>query len=148
MYSGRQLQRRRLPLGALVLNKVLPSWLCEPAGSLAAEALGRDPRGVASAVAAAVGGLDVGRAATVLAEAAASYRRLALAADREAVERDRLAARPAVTVALPHEERDVTDLPALAGLGRSLWADPSGAPAPRRRGVRPTPSRRGPDRQD
>lgn len=143
-----ELLRRRLPLGALVLNKVLPDWLRDPAGAVAAEALAADPPAAARAVAAAVTSVDAGRAAPVLAEAAASYRRLALAAERESAERARLAARPAVTVAVPNVDRDVTDLAALAHLGRSLWAptEPAAPPA-RRRAARP-PSRRAADRQD
>jgi anion-transporting ArsA/GET3 family ATPase len=126
-----ELARRRLPLGALVLNKVLPAWLREPAGAMAASTVAADPGAVARPVAAALGGLDEARLTSVLAESAASFTRLALAADREAAEQARLAARPAVTVAVPHVPRDVTDLTGLVALGRSLWGVPEPA-RPRR----------------
>ncbi len=119
-----ELARRRLPLGALVLNKVLPAWLREPAGAMAASTVAADPAAVARPVAAALGGLDEGRLTSVLAESAASFTRLALTAAREAAEQARLAARPAVTVAVPHVPRDVTDLAGLVALGRSLWGVP------------------------
>ena len=118
-----ELQRRRLPLGALVLNKVLPAWLRDPAGAMAADAIARDPSAAGGAVAAAAGALDADRAAAVLLVAAASFRRLSLSAERETAERSRLAARPAVTVSAPHVDGDVTDLAALAALGRVLWGE-------------------------
>lgn len=121
-----ELGRRRLPLGALVLNKVLPAWLRDPAAAVAASTLASDPKAVAAPVAEVLG-LDAARLAPVLAESAASFGRLAVTAEREAAEQARLAARPAVTVAVPHVERDVTDLAGLVGLGRSLWG--LGAPA-------------------
>jgi hypothetical protein len=95
-----------------------------------------------------VSGLDAARAAPVLAEAAASYRRLAVSAEREAAERTRLAARPAVTVAVPNVDRDVTDLAALALLGRALWADPGAGSPPARSRKSGAPTRRRADRQD
>lgn len=128
-----ELGRRRLPLGALVLNKVLPAWLRDPAAAVAASTLTTDPKAVAAPVAEALG-LDAARLAPVLAESAASFGRLAVTAEREAAEQARLAARPAVTVAVPHVEHDVTDLAGLVGLGRSLWG--LGAPA------KPTRARR------
>lgn len=143
-----ELVRRRMPLGALVLNKVLPDWLRDPAGAVAADAIAVDPRAAAAAVGVALPTLDLARAAPVLAESAASFRRLAVAAEREAAERIRLAARPAVTVAVPNVDRDVTDLAALAHLGRALWTpgEPPRSPA-RGRSAR-TPTRRAADRQD
>jgi anion-transporting ArsA/GET3 family ATPase len=127
-----ELQRRRLPLAALVLNKVLPAWLRDPAGAVAAEQIALDPAAAGAAVAAVAGGVDAVRAGAVLAEAAASFGRLAMSADREAAERTRLAARPAVTVSAPHVERDVTDLAALADLGRVLWGESVTTEPPKR----------------
>jgi hypothetical protein len=98
-------------------------------GTQTASRIAADPQMAATAVAQVVAGLDVARAANVLAEAAASFHRLALAAEREATQQARLAARPAVTVAVPHVERDVTDLAALVALGGALWGSATPAKA-------------------
>ena len=125
-----ELTRRGLPLGALVLNKVLPSWLRDPAGAVAAKAIALRADRLAEELRDTVNGLSrtsPEAIARVLAELAASHGRLRVAAEREADEFARLAAAPAVTVALPHLSGDVTDLGALARLGDKLWA-----PAPDR----------------
>ena len=122
-----ELTRRGLPLGALVLNKVLPSWLCDPSGAVAASAIASRRGRLAEDLHDAVSGLartNPEAIARVLAEVAASHGRLRIAAEREADEFARLAAAPAVTVALPHLSGDVTDLAALARLGDKLWAPP------------------------
>ena len=122
-----ELTRRGLPLGALVLNKVLPSWLRDPAGAVAASAIASRRGRLAEDLHDAVSGLartNPEAIARVLAEVAASHGRLRIAAEREADEFARLAAAPAVTVALPHLSGDVTDLAALARLGDKLWAPP------------------------
>ena len=125
-----ELTRRGLPLGALVLNKVLPSWLRDPAGAVAAKAIASCADRFAEELRDTVNGLSrtsPEAIARVLAELAASHGRLRVAAEREADEFARLAAAPAVTVALPHLSGDVTDLGSLARLGDKLWA-----PAPDR----------------
>jgi anion-transporting ArsA/GET3 family ATPase len=124
-YLMAELVRRDLPLGALVLNKVLPAWLRDPAGAVAAGTIASRSDALAAALHGSVPALartGPEAIARVLAEVAASHGRLRSAAEREAEELARLAAAPKLTVALPHLSGDVTDLDALARLGDKLWA--------------------------
>jgi anion-transporting ArsA/GET3 family ATPase len=114
------LSDRRLHLGALVLNKVLPSSLLDPAATEAAEHLTTDVDGVASAVADRIGAPapDVAR---VLLEVAESFHNFQVVAKREAEQRAELARAPDVTVAVPYLDEDVHDLAGLARIGQRLW---------------------------
>jgi anion-transporting ArsA/GET3 family ATPase len=112
-----ELARRRLDLGAIVLNRVLPDWFDDPAADARAAAL-EDAEPPDS---------DIdGRVLTAL---AANYQRLRLVAQREAEERRRLAGRADVVVPVPLLDTDVSDVEALARVGRALW-DGDGAAAP------------------
>jgi anion-transporting ArsA/GET3 family ATPase len=104
-----ELARRRLDLGAIVLNRVLPDWFDDPAAVARAAALAH----------AAPPDTDLdGRVLTGL---AANYQRLRLLAQREAEERRRLGGRADVVVAVPLLYSDVGDVDALARVGGALW---------------------------
>jgi anion-transporting ArsA/GET3 family ATPase len=115
------LAERRLALGAVVLNKVLPEVLLERRATEAAGALRRRPDEVAAEV------VDDGHpgspeaVARVLGEVARSFSDVAQAARREADERRALAAASDVVVAVPHARRDVADLAGVLAIGHALW---------------------------
>ena len=116
------LRARKLPLGGLVLNKVLPSYLLDPDVARAAEAL-RDAATV-QAVAAELGpAIDapVGRVGGVLTEVASSFANFQVVAKREAEQRAELARVPEVTAAVPYLDEDIHDLIGLTRLGGRLW---------------------------
>jgi anion-transporting ArsA/GET3 family ATPase len=114
------LSDRRLHLGALVLNKVLPSSLLDPAATEAAERLAVDVDAAAAALADRVGAPapDVAR---VLCEVAESFHNFQVVAKREAEQRAELARAPDVTVAVPYLDEDVHDLAGLVRVGQRLW---------------------------
>jgi anion-transporting ArsA/GET3 family ATPase len=115
------LGQRRLHLGAVVLNKVLPGYLLEPAASRAAAALHERATMLGDELAGLVGGepAQVGR---VLVEVAESFRNFQVVAKREAEQRAELGAAGDVLVAVPYFDDDITDLLGLARLGDWLWS--------------------------
>ncbi len=115
-----ELGRRSLHLGALVLNKVLPSTLLDPAAQRAAAAL--DERAeILAAELAPLAGADPAQVGRVLVELARSFHDLRLAAGREAEQRLELGAIPEVTVSVPYLAGDVHDLNGLLAIGSRLW---------------------------
>ncbi len=111
---------RRLHVGALVLNKVLPAYLLDPAAEQAAlELRARGPE-VAGELAPLLAA-DAAQVGRVLAEIADSFLNFRVAAKREAEERAELSAAPEVTVTVPYFDTDITDLPGLLALGQAIW---------------------------
>ncbi len=113
------LAERKLALGALVFNKVLPTDLFSPAAAKVAERLDRDAGPVAAAVADQVA--DTEQVARVLDEVAASFLNYRLVASREAEEAARLGAAAEVVATVPYLADDVHDLAGLLMIGRHLW---------------------------
>jgi len=113
---------------ALVCNKVLPSYLLDPAAEARAERLRTEAPRVAAALAADGGdpGAEVPAEALarVLAEVGDSFRRFAVVAKREAEQRAELARVPDTVVRVPYLDRDITDLAGLLALARALWGQP------------------------
>jgi len=114
------LRARRLQLGALVLNRVLPPYLLDTRATAAADVLrvsavdlGTDLAPLVDAPPARVGG--------VLSEVAESFSNFQVVAKREAEQRAELVGAPEVTVAVPYLDEDVHDLGGLARLGARLW---------------------------
>jgi anion-transporting ArsA/GET3 family ATPase len=120
------LAERRFHLGAIVLNKVLPSWFMARGTTGVAKRLAGSADTVAAALAAA-GGLDgVGDAkqvARVLAEVGESFLNFQLVARREAEQRTELASRADVLAAVPYADHDIIDLAGLLELGDELWRE-------------------------
>jgi anion-transporting ArsA/GET3 family ATPase len=115
------LRDRKLHLGAVVLNKVLPDFFTDTDATAAARALCRD--GDAIALKVADGPLaqradDVGR---VLKEVGESFLNFQVVAAREAEQRAALAHAADVLATIPYAESDITDLAGLLGLGEALW---------------------------
>jgi anion-transporting ArsA/GET3 family ATPase len=113
------LAERKLALGALVFNKVLPTDLFSSEAAAVAERLDRDAGPVASAVADQVA--DTEQVARVLDEVAASFLNYRLVASREAEEAARLGAATEVVATVPYLADDVHDLAGLLAIGRHLW---------------------------
>jgi anion-transporting ArsA/GET3 family ATPase len=115
----RALADKRLHLGALVLNKVLPTYLLDPGAGAAAARLVADPTTAAASVAPDVGEPDM--VARVLREVGGSFLNFQVAANREASQRAELGAVPDVVASVPYLETDVFDLSGLASVGEQLW---------------------------
>ncbi|HET6949588.1 MAG TPA: ArsA-related P-loop ATPase [Acidimicrobiales bacterium] len=116
------LRDRRFPLGAVVLNKVLPDWFGDRDAATAAQRLCAESVPLAEAVVAtgAVDG-DPARLARVLVEVGESFRNFGVVASREAEQRAELAAEADVIATVPYADHDITDLTGLLELGRALW---------------------------
>jgi anion-transporting ArsA/GET3 family ATPase len=119
------LAERKLHLGAIVLNKVLPDWFGDRDATAAAKRLVGDPASLAKVVTAGVGGLsDIGapdQVARVLSEVGESFLNFQVVATREAEQRAELAAVPDVVATVPYADHDITDLAGLLELGEALW---------------------------
>jgi anion-transporting ArsA/GET3 family ATPase len=111
---------KKFHLGALVLNKVLPSYFLDPGAAARAERLCESSVGAAEKVAAAIGE-DPVMVERVLREVAESFRNFEVVAQREAKQRDELAAAPDVVAAVPYFETDIYDLAGLLRLGEKIW---------------------------
>jgi anion-transporting ArsA/GET3 family ATPase len=116
-----ELRRRKLHLGAIVVNRVLPAGLRSPRATQASRQLRSNAAEVADDLA-DVTGDDAGLIAGVLTEAAARFDDLSVVAKRES---ERLAelkgAAPVVSV-VPTLEGDIHDLDGLLNLGGYLWS--------------------------
>jgi anion-transporting ArsA/GET3 family ATPase len=118
LFLVRALHDRSMPLGAMVLNRTLPTELRRPALAKAARAVAAaDEASVSSTV-----GTPADATAAVLGEVGERFHDVAVVASREAERRAELVDRaPAVAVAtVPSLTRDVTDLTALADIARHL----------------------------
>jgi anion-transporting ArsA/GET3 family ATPase len=116
-----ELRRRRLPLGAVVANRVLPATIREPKAKRAAAALCQlDPSGAAVRALATSVSARPADVAAVLTQAGELFPDLAVLAAREAERRRELAEQQVPLVDVPLLPSDVTDLAALAVIGRSL----------------------------
>lgn len=111
-----ELERRRLHLGAIVLNRTLPEYLRDPEALSVARALAEEAEEVARR-------LDLDPAAApVLREVAESFLNFSLVARREAEQRGELAAVPEVMATAPAFDHDVASLQALLELGATIWS--------------------------
>jgi anion-transporting ArsA/GET3 family ATPase len=113
------LEDRRLHLGAVVLNKVLPDWFLDEGATRAARALSADAEGAARVVPPAVGSPE--QVARVLHEVGESFLNFQVVAKREAEVRAELSAAPEVVAAVPYFDHDITDLAGLLQLGEQIW---------------------------
>ena len=114
------LSQKKLHLGALVLNKVLPAYLCSDEATAVARRLCADPGPVAAALPKSVGDPDA--VARVLGELGESFLNFQVVAKRESEQRAELGVKPDVVVAVPYLDRDVYDLAGLVEVGETIWA--------------------------
>jgi anion-transporting ArsA/GET3 family ATPase len=118
------LSDRRLHLGAVVLNKVLPDWFRDRDATAVAQRMSTDPAGPAKAVTEAPGGAGIGapdQVARVLTEVGESFLNFQVVATREGEQRAELAAAADVVATIPYADHDITDLAGLLELGSWLW---------------------------
>ncbi|MEO6989075.1 MAG: ArsA-related P-loop ATPase [Aquihabitans sp.] len=112
------LGEKRFHLGALVLNKVLPSYLRRTATTGVAKRMCSD----ADELAATLGDVgEVDDVARVLATVGESFLNYQVVAKREAEQRASLARSPDVVAAVPYFESDIFDLTGLLALGDQIW---------------------------
>jgi anion-transporting ArsA/GET3 family ATPase len=113
------LAQKHLHLGAVVVNRVLPSYFVDRQAAATAQRLERD----ASRIAAELGD-EVGPAAhveRVLHEIGASFLNYRVVASREAAQRAEMAHVPDVVATVPFFETDIYDLAGLLRLGNAFW---------------------------
>jgi len=119
----RSLSDMEFHLGALVLNKVLPSYLLDGAAVRVAEDLEKRSTEVAGELSSALGdSKSAAQMARVLVEVAESFLRFHIVAQREAEERSELAAIPEVIASVPYFDTDIHDLAGRLRLGETLWS--------------------------
>jgi anion-transporting ArsA/GET3 family ATPase len=113
------LKDKRFHLGAVVLNKVLPSYLLDDGAAKAAERLEKSSEEAAAALPPDLG--DPALVARVLREIAENFLRFQVVAQREAEQRSELAVAPDVVATVPYFEVDIYDLRGLLRLAERIW---------------------------
>ena len=113
------LGERRMHLGAVVLNKVLPDWFLAKGTTSAAQRLCGDPEALAAALPPDLG--EPEQVARVLHEVGESFLNFQVVAKREAATRAELSTAPEVIAAVPYFTHDITDLEGLLELGEQIW---------------------------
>ncbi len=125
-FFSQELTARHFPLGAVVLNRVLPEFLLSGEGQAAATVLCDHSDELAARF--ATSGIDAladaARTGRVLRTIGSTYRDYSVVATRERELRDELARVPEVVVSVPAMTDDVHDLPGLASIGRALLGSP------------------------
>jgi anion-transporting ArsA/GET3 family ATPase len=121
-----QLTSRHLNLGAIVLNKVLPTYLRGSEGTALAGQMKDRAHGLADQLSpglAEVDGVlgDPDQIARVLVEVADSYLNFQMVALREMEQRAQLAVVPDVVATVPFFDTDLYDLKGLIRLGEQIW---------------------------
>src|SRR5205807_7812399 len=114
------LGEKRFHLGAVVLNKVLPSYLLDEQAARIAERLCGGAGDVAPALTGDVG--DEAQVERVLREIGENFRNYQVVAEREAEQRAELAAAPDVVATVPSFDTDIYDLGGLLHLAEHLWS--------------------------
>ena len=115
-FFARELVRRDLHLGAIVLNKVLPAYFRDPAAGKVAQTLGHRAKELAEGLP-----TDVDLARRVLEEVADSFLNFGVVARREAEQQAELATSPEVLASVPFFDADIYDMAGLLRLGEQIW---------------------------
>ena len=130
-FLARSLRERKMPIGAIVANRVLPAELASSAASDAATALlartGPDADGVVAGAIAREIGTDPELTDRVLHQMGLRFDDLAMVAAREADRRSELAELAHTTVSVPWLAGDIHDLAGLGLLASHLRGHPYGA---------------------
>ncbi len=125
------LAERRLHLGLLVCNRVLPAALTDPDSQEAAEALSAGAGDLARLLASgAGGGPEPDVTARVIEEVAASFSNFRQVATRESELARELSSLHGVTATVPYQPGHVADLAGLLQVGATIWGE---QPKPGRR---------------
>jgi anion-transporting ArsA/GET3 family ATPase len=115
-FFSAELTARHLHLGAIVLNKVLPSYLRDPRADKLAQSMTTRAEELASGLTD-----DPAVAARVLGEVAESFLNFGVVARREAEQQAELKGAPDVLVTVPFYDADIYDMGGLLRLGAQLW---------------------------
>jgi anion-transporting ArsA/GET3 family ATPase len=115
------LAARRLHLGAVVLNKALPTYFLDRRASRTAKRLEAESAELAPRLAPDIGA-EPEQLARVLHEVGTSFLNFQVVAAREAEQKAELGASADVIATVPYFETDIFDLPGLLRLGERLWA--------------------------
>ncbi|MHB1911483.1 MAG: ArsA family ATPase, partial [Acidimicrobiales bacterium] len=114
------LTERKLHLGAVVLNRVLPDYLLDEGASVVAGIMEKSAGDLAAKLGPEVGPPE--QLERVLGEIASSFLNFQVVAQREAEQRAELSARPDVVATIPFFETDITDLSGLLRLAEYIWS--------------------------
>jgi anion-transporting ArsA/GET3 family ATPase len=125
-FFAEELTSRDLHLGAMVLNKVLPSYLQGAEAARVAEALKERADELAAAMSPVLASVDgplgdPDQIRRVLTEVADSFLNFRVVARREAEEQTHLGASPEVVATVPFFDTDIFDLAGLVRLGQQIW---------------------------
>jgi anion-transporting ArsA/GET3 family ATPase len=125
-FFAEQLSARRLHLGAIVLNKVLPDYLLRSDGGAVAEAMRERSAELGEKLAPALAAItpelgDTDQITRVLSEVADSFLNFQVVARREMEERQSLSVVPDVLATVPFFDTDIYDLAGLVRLGEQIW---------------------------
>jgi anion-transporting ArsA/GET3 family ATPase len=115
------LDDRNFHLGALVLNKVLPTYLLDPGATRVSQRMCNDAPEVAHAVESFTSNPQL--VPTVLREIGESYLNFQVVAKREQEQRAELAKVPDVVATAPYFETDIYDMGGLLDLGFQIWGE-------------------------
>ncbi|MEY2461997.1 MAG: hypothetical protein QOH64_135 [Acidimicrobiaceae bacterium] len=115
----RELQARKLHLGAVVLNKVLPDYLLDRKATTSAKRMVADAPVLAEALDRSFG--ESAQIERVLREVGESFLNFQVVAKREAETKGELAGAPEVVATVPYFDSDIYDLEGLIRLGDKIW---------------------------
>lgn len=115
-FFAQELLARHLHLGAIVVNKVLPSYFRSPAAVRSAEQLREQADQVADKLS-----TDPALTPRVIKEVSDSFMNFSVVARREAEQQAELSTSPEVVASVPFFDHDVTDMQALLELGERIW---------------------------
>ena len=115
----RALKDRKLHLGAVIMNKVLPAYLLDKKATTVAKRLCNETEAIAAALPDDVG--DQKAIERVLHEIGASFLNFQIVAQREAEQRAELGAAADVVATVPYFDTDIYDLSGLVALGTTIW---------------------------
>ncbi len=126
-FFARELTARKLHLGAVVLNKVLPAYLRDDGATTVAEAMRERADEVAERLSPGLGEVGPGlgdpvQIRRVLSEVADSFLNFRVVALREVEEQAQLAITPEALAAVPFFDTDIYDLAGLVRLGERIWS--------------------------
>ncbi len=120
------LQDRGFGLGAVVLNKVLPYYLRDPAAARTAEAMAADPANLADRLAQCIEATHVTAErealSRVITEVAESFRNFQVLAEREMGQESAMTTTAEVVAIAPSLDTDVYSLDGLLALGEHILA--------------------------
>jgi len=122
-YFAQAITERKLHLGAIVLNKVLPDYLRDPQGAVVAERLRDRADEIAAAIAPQIDVADTAQVRRVLVEVGQNYMDYRLVAQSEAEKQAELSTAAETLVSIPYFDTDVHDFAGLMRLGTGLWGE-------------------------